>query len=168
MKLIVVLLLLSTFLCAQQREWSEKIRFGTTFYGTDSLILKNSVDSLYASGAKDTLFSDAIGIDGKDIEGIYGIAAYMKGLDGSAASIGLDVRFGVKFIDRYSSDGTKDEIRWDSVWRNIWTCKDDTLYRLGIATSDSSWWNPAATYRQYRLREADTDTTLPEIADFIR
>ena len=168
MKFIVVLLLLSSFLFAQQREWSEKIRFGTKFYGTDSLKLKNSVDSLYASGAKDTLFSDAIAIDGKDIEGIYGISSYFEGISGTSASIILDVRFGVKFIDRYTNTSTRNQIRWDAVWNSIWSCKKDTLYRMGIASADSSWWNPAATYRQYRLREADADTVFFEVADFIR
>ncbi len=168
MKYLFILLIMMGTVFAQQREWSEKIRFGTKFYGTDSLKLKNSVDSLYASGAKDTLFSDAIAIDGKDLEGIYGISSYFEGISGTSASIILDVRFGVKFIDRYTNTSTRNKIRWEGGWHYVWSCKKDTLYRMGIAPTDSSWWNPAATYRQYRLREADADTVFFEVGDFIR
>ncbi len=168
MRYLFVLLIMMGTVFAQQREWSEKIRFGTAFYGTDSLKLKNSVDSLYASGTKDTLYSNAIGIDGKDIEGIYGISSYFEGISGTSASMALDVRFGVKFIDKYTRTSTRNSMRWEGGWNYIWSCKKDTLYRLDIAEGDSSWWMPAATHRQYRLREADADTVFFEIADFIR
>ncbi len=168
--LIISLLFLFTVTCyAQQREWSEKIRFGNRFKNTDSLKLKPPfVDSLYASGAKDTLFSDAIAIDGKDAVGLYGISVYLPSISGTSASINLDVRFGVVFIDKFTNTGTRNSVRWEGGWHNIYTCKKDTLYRKSVSAAGDAWWSPASTYRQYRLREADADTVGHEIADFIR
>lgn len=141
--------------------WGEKILFGSTFVKTDSLRLKTS-------GLTDTLMADTLYSGGLDIlpgEGIYGLAIWFEEVSGTSASISLDVRFGVNFRD--PSDRNSINLKWDD-WQHVKTQAKDTFTRMSIATSDSSWWNPAANVRQYRLREADADTVLHNVTDFIR
>ncbi len=162
-KLIVILLILCASVLAQDKTWGAKMNFGNTFVTTDSLkIFKASITD---SVMNDTLFTSAIPIT-KIVEGIYGVAAYFDEISGTSASIGVDVRFGAVFYDPDNKDTLN--VKWDT-WNTIWaTCKKDTLYRIGIAQTDSSWWNPAADVRQYRLREADADTVSHNVADYIR
>jgi len=168
-KLLFLILILSFAVMGQNRDWGNKIRFGNRFFHTDSLNIRPPyVDSLYASGAKDTLFSDALPISGEGLEGIFGVASWFDSTSGTSASMALDVRFGVQFQDMFTNTGSVNKMTWEGGWHQIWSCKKDTLYRMEISASDSSWWNPAATHRQYRLREADADTVLHFIADFIR
>lgn len=156
------MLLFAVGIMAQDETWGRKITFGNTFATTDSLKLfaAGQTDSLYG----DTLFSKALDIPGEGIEGIFGISAYFDEVSGTSSSIGVEVRLGCLF----RADFNTVNIKWDK-WKNIWaTCKKDTLYRIGIASSDSSWWNPAADVIQLRLLEADADTVLHNVSKYIR
>lgn len=163
-KLIVLLLLFAVAvgIMAQDETWGRKITFGNTFVNTDSLKLfeAGETDSLYS----DTLFSNALRIPGDGLEGIFGVAAYFDEISGTSSSIGLGCRLGNVF----RSDFNTTNVQWDD-WNSIFTtCKKDTLYRLGIAASDSSWWNPAVDVIQFRLLEADADTVLHNVSKYIR
>ena len=165
------LIILVTILCVaslsfgQSSSWGKKIQWGTTFVNTDSIVLRSAgyVDSLYASGGKDTLYSKAF-LKAKPNRGVWGIAAWLEGVSGTSASIALDVRFGNKFL---GSDN-KDNIQWQQAWHNINSFKKDTLYQMPIHPANTAWYNVAHDIRQYRLWEADEDTVLPFISEYNR
>ena len=163
--IILFLIVLCIPVIGQDENWGKKIQWGTTFINTDSLRLREAgyVDSLYASGGKDTLYSDAF-IMPEITEGIYGIAAFLEEVSGTSASIALEVRFGNKFLD----SGHDANLRWEQIWHGLKSMKKDTLYRFTISPNDTSWFNTAADVRQYRLWEADADTVLPNVADYLR
>lgn len=160
--LIFILILVMTGMAQQDPVMGHKILFGSTFVTTDSARLRTSglTDTLMV----DTLYSGALNLYGEQV-GIYGVAAYFTEVSGTSASMALDVRFGCYFTD--PTDNRTQNLQW-SDWQNILTSAKNTLTRMGIAADDSSWWNPAADVRQYRLREADADTVFHYITDYIK
>jgi len=161
-KLFIFLMLLCVPLLAQNETWGTKVVFGTTFRNTDSLkVFSVGITDTLVS---DTLYSNGLDIPGEGLEGIFGVAAYFDEVSGTSSSIGVQARLGNLFRSGFNTTNVK----WDD-WRNIFaTCKKDTLYRLGIAASDSSWWNPAADVIQLRILEADADTVLHNVSLYIR
>ena len=162
-RFIVLLLLFATGIMAQNETWGRKITFGNTFVNTDSLKL---FELGVATTISDTyvLYSNGLDIPGQGLEGILGVAAYFDEESGTSASIAVDVRFGNTFRSTFNTTNVK----WDH-WESIWAaCEKDSLYRIGIAASDSSWWNPAADVIQLRLTEADDDTVTHNVSLYIR
>jgi len=139
--------------------WGGKIDLGNAFSDTDSLFLIPS--TVTDSVMSDTLFSNALEMKGDGQEGIYEVVAYLDEASGTSASIGVDVRFGYTFYEMNTKN-----VKW-TTWNNIWSCKKDTLYRVYISPSDSTWFQPA-NVRQYRLTEADADTVIHNLTDFLR
>ncbi len=161
-KIFIALLFMVGLVFAQHDNtinWGQKIDFGAQFENTDSLRLKSyyETDTVFVG----TLYSDGLEMPGDGIEGIYHFAAYFDGVSGTSASIGVDVRFAYTFYERDEKN-----LKW-TAWYNIYSCKKDTLYRLVISPSDSSWFQ-SGNFRQYRLVEADADTVLHNITDFLR
>ena len=144
--------------------WGERILFGSQFEDTDSLRLRPFYvgDSLFGTGAKGTLYSDAKFINGSGHEGVYAIAAYFEGISGTSATILLDMRTGHTFYERNT-----EKVVWNDTWNNIWSCKKDTLYEKKISPADSTWFIQSVMY-QYRLTEADADTVKHYITDYMR
>ena len=166
MKKLFVFILLFMFLgsaLAQEStviNWGKRFEWGTTFSDSDSMYVMASTlnDTLFGA---DTLYTEAMLMPGDGQVGIYEFAAYLDSLSGTSASISIDVRFGYTFYSRNYKN-----VKWTG-WNNIYSAKKDTLYRLYIAPSDSTWFQPA-NVRQYRAAEADADSVILNVTDFLR
>lgn len=151
--------------------WGEKIRLAPSFAfrsTTEQTKLRQVAvdDSLYA-GAQDTLYSDALYIDGDTFDGIFHVVFYPEQLVAGGDSIFLEIRFGENF--KHYDEGQKNKIVWDSTWKPLLTAAANVKSELYIAQSDCTWWNPAAI-RQYRIRKTDADGSQERawLTDYIR
>lgn len=176
--LIVALLIFSVLIVADETSsnWGQRILFGTTFLrdragtGTtltelDSLRLRTSDLSNTVMAA--TLYSDALEIK-ESSEGIWSVKAWFDALSDGCDSLRLDVRLGTRFYNTNTTPPTM-TVKF-TPWRHLLsTMKHDTTYALGIAQSDSSWWQPF-NLRQYRLYDTSVsvDTSLHFITDHLR
>ena len=174
-RLLIIILLFYGSTFAQTPEESywgvKRLIFGDTFWSTDSLKLK--ISGMTDTLDTDTLFTDALPI--KESDGLLGITAYFDSLSGTADTMWIDLRLGVKSIpqkvqkDNFGNTYTprSKKVRWRPTWNNlIGPMKKDSLYTISISQSDSSWWDPAANILQWRLRESQGDTTLHDINEF--
>lgn len=167
MKTLLMILFLA--IGAQAQVWGEqRLIFGNTFRNTDSLEL--TVAGMTDTVHIDTLYTKAIEINKSS--GLYGVAMQIDTLQGASATIALDVRlievFSPQpqqrdFLGTYTPRG---KVVSYGAWQDLISATDFTLNTLSIAQSDSSWWKPNYNYLQYRLREADADTSLHNVNEF--
>ena len=159
-KLFIFLMLLCVPLLAQNETWGRKITFGNTFVNTDSLKLFSAgqTDSLYS----DTLFSKGIPIDGENVEGMFGWAAYFDEVSGTSSSITLQARPGYLFVSGFNTTN----VQWGS-WESLQAAGAKNVLYTGVET-DSSWFKSGADVVQLRLLEADADTVLHNVSLYIR
>lgn len=163
--LLFVLIVLSPTLFAQRTaaNWGNRILFGPVFVKTDSLKLVKA--SLTDSVMADTIYSEVLSIPDW-VDGIWSIDLYFTGIGGGSDSLRLDYRRATTIRDNNANTNYTKFGEWQHI---LSTMKADTLYSIGIAQSDSSWWK-SGNGRQFRLYDTSvtTDTTSHLITDFLR
>lgn len=163
--LLFVLIVLSPTLFAQRTaaNWGNRILFGPTFVKTDSLKLVKA--SLTDSVMADTIYSEVLSIPDW-IDGIWSIDLYFTGIGGGSDSLVLEYRRATTIRDNNTNTNYTKFGQWQNILSSM---KADTLYSIGIAQSDSSWWK-GGNGRQFRLYDTSvtTDTTTHLITDFLR
>jgi len=172
MRAFIISLLLVVGLQAQP--WGgQRLIFGTTYLDTDETLL--AVSGMTDTLMKDTLYTEALPI--KKSTGIYGVTAYMDSVSltriADTLSVSLDVRFLAVFAPKpqQRSFATSYTPRVKKVTKSPWInlleiAETDTLYTLGIASADSTWWIPTYNYLQYRLRSTVADTVFHNVMEF--
>lgn len=165
MKKFFLTLFIAVGLFAQEpaSSWGEYFQWGTKL-GQNSMTISGIQTAINGT---DTLYTKALPIQ-ENTEGVYAVWAYWEYTDAASDSIELDMRLGVLFKrDKYPNTAV---IKWDA-WKSIFNLKStNTLYKLSMTTSDSSWWIPAnlRQYRTYKLDAASVDTCTVYIIDFVR
>lgn len=164
--LVIVLSLISLSpLLAQTTasNWGTQIPFGTTFTKTDSVKLRES--DFRTTVMADTIYSSVLYINDWS-EGILTIDAWLTNDGGTTDSVCLDYRRATTFKNEVTNNKTTRFGQWQRV---LTTMISDTLYSIGIAQADSTWWK-AGNGRQYRLYDisVSTDTTTHQVTDFLR
>lgn len=165
-KILLVLVLLATLPLFGQRNasnWGDRILFGPTFEKTDSIKVRKT--SLRDTVLADTMYSGVLDIDDW-IDGIYTVRPFFTNIGGGSDSLVLEVRLVTKYKDKNTRVNTYKFGPWKSLFTSMVAA---TYYSLGIAQSDSSWWQPASG-RQYRLYDTSVtiDSTTHLITDFLR
>ena len=167
MKTLLMILFLA--IGANAQVWGEqRLIFGNTFRNTDSLEL--TVAGMTDTVHQDTIYTEALPLTKST--GIFGVDMQIDTLMGASATITLDVRLLAIFAPKPQQKdflGTytpRSKVIARSVWHNIITATDFTFNTISIAQSDSSWWSPNYNYLQYRIREADADTSFHNVMEF--
>ena len=146
-----------------------EVRFGLTFQNTDSLKLRTG--GVKSALKNEVLYSDFLMNDQSD-EGIWNVAVYNDSLSGASATVKLDVRLGDAFKWGSGSSmfgGGRDStiVKWGP-WKTVFpVIAIKTLYKKTITPADSSWFMPSSGV-QFRLTEADADTSRPHVKQYKR
>jgi len=138
-------------------ENGEEIVWGTGFWNTDSLYLREYLETTTID-TSDTVYTNMILIPGDENVGTAVITFSGDSVDAASDSIKLDLRF-------YYDKNIHPNHFW-GVWNNIGGyLAGDQLHVFQIA--DSSWWGPASglQYRSYRVDTAK-DTLTPNLGQY--